>query len=227
VLGPVTVEGWVGERPRRAAVVDLIVYLACHPERPVSADVLRAALSGPDADLSEDTLRTYASHARRALGADHLPPAGDRGYRLVDVDVDWTTFQALVADAAAGPDDQGRTLLGQALRLVRGRALPEPARWADLENLPAVIDRTVSDTAARLAGLHLDAGDPAAAYAAAEVGLDITPTDRACAVAALNAAAPTGRLAPTWQRIARAWADNDIALPPELIDLRRRLATPV
>jgi hypothetical protein len=225
-MGPTTVEGWVGERPRRTAVVDLVVYLACHPERPVTADVLRAALSGPETDLGEDTLRTYASHARRALGPDHLPPAGERGYQLVDVDVDWTTFQILVADAATRPDDEARYLLNQALRLVRGRALPDTGRWADLENLPAVIDLAVTTTAARLAKLHLDAGDPAAAFAAAEVGLDITPTDQPCANAALIAASDIGRIAPTWERITRAWADHDIAMPTELTDLRRRMAHP-
>jgi hypothetical protein len=224
VMGPVTVEGWSGERPRLAAVVDLVVYLACHSDRPVTADRLRAALSGPDADLSEPTLRSYGSLARRALGAEHLPPAGEHGYQLVDVDLDWTNFQALVAEAATLPAYEGRTVLDQALRLVRGRAFPNPARWADLENLPDVIDRAVTTTAGRLAGLHLDAGELAAALAAAELGLDITPTDLDCAVAAIGAAAQTGRLTPTWKRISRAWAEADLALPSELTDLRRRLA---
>lgn len=47
VMGPVHVEGWAAGAPRRTAVVDLIVFLACHPDRPVSTDRLRTALSGP------------------------------------------------------------------------------------------------------------------------------------------------------------------------------------
>jgi hypothetical protein len=117
-------------------------------------------------------------------------------------------------------------VLDQAVRLVRGRAFPDSPRWADLENLPAVIDRAATTAAGRLARLHLDAGDHSGALAAAEIGLDLTPTDQDCAVAALTAAGPTGRLAFTWERIGGAWADADLALPSELTDLRLRLAHP-
>ncbi len=226
VMGPVTIEGWAGEAPRRIAVVELVVFLACHPDRPVSADRLRAALSGPAGDITDDTLRTYVSHARRALGADHVPPASDRGYRLDGVDCDWVHFQRLVAQADRASPDQSRSLLDQAVGLARGRAFPDGSRWADLEGLPPVIDHAVVATASRLADAHLDAGDPERAGHTASIGLEIAPTDEALAAALLHAGAATGHLTTAWARIAAGWTDADLPLPATLTQLRRRLADP-
>ena len=226
VMGPVTVEGWTGEAPRRIAVADLVVFLACHPDRPVSADRLRAALSGPAGDITDDTLRTYVSHARRALGADHVPPASDRGYRLDSVDCDWVHFQRLVTQADWASPDQSRSLLDQAVGLARGRVFPDGSRWADLEGLPPVIDHAVVATASRLADAHLDAGDPERADHTASIGLEIAPTDEALAAALLRAGAATGHLTTAWARIAAGWTDADLPLPATLTQLRRRLADP-
>jgi hypothetical protein len=44
VLGPVEIDGWL-EPPRRTAVRDIVTYLACHDDRPVSTDRLRDALA--------------------------------------------------------------------------------------------------------------------------------------------------------------------------------------
>ena len=224
VLGSVSVEGWA-EAPERGSTVDLVVYLACHPDRPVGTDRLRAALSDGDTDIAGQTLRSIVSRARRSL-PDGCLPSGSGGYRLVDVDCDWTDFQALVRRADTAEPETARALLGEALGLVRGRAMPEPPRWADLENLPSAIDRAVTTAAGRLARLHLDAGDPSAALAAAETGLGITPTDVDCSAVAMEVAAPTGRLPDLWRRVSRAWAEADMAVPDELGQLRRRLSRP-
>ena len=225
VMGPVGVEGWAAGAPRRTAVVDLVVFLACHPDRPVSTDRLRAALSGPAGDISDETLHTYVSLARRALGADRVPPATERGYRLDGVDCDWTRFQHLTAMAAGADQERACALLDQAVGLARGRSFPDGSRWAELEGIPAAIDHAVVTAAARCADLHLDARRPERAEWAAAIGLEIAPTDEALGIALLRAGAATAHLATAWTRITAGWADADLPVPASLTDLRRQLAT--
>ncbi len=105
----------------------------------MSTDRLRDALARRAADppVSEGTIRSYVSYARAALGAEHLNGAG--GYALVDVDVDWTTFQDLVVGAEHTPE-QAVELFGQAVGLVRGPPFADGSRWAEREGLPTIIE---------------------------------------------------------------------------------------
>ena len=73
VLGPLEVDGWKSE-PERAVVTELACYLVLHRDRPVSGDLLRAALRPEGTnEQSAKTIRTYVSLLRKALGPDALP----------------------------------------------------------------------------------------------------------------------------------------------------------
>ena len=89
VLGTVEIEGW-RETPKRRIVSELACYLALHAGRPVSGEVLRAALwPEADSEASAKSLRNYMSDLRRALGSEHVPMARGTGYS-VSVRCDWT-----------------------------------------------------------------------------------------------------------------------------------------
>lgn len=82
VLGPVEIEGW-RETPRRRVVAELACYLALHAGRPISGEVLRAALwPDVDSEASAKSLRNYMSELRRALGSEHVPTARGTGYSV-------------------------------------------------------------------------------------------------------------------------------------------------
>jgi len=225
VLGPVEITGWA-QPPTRTAVVDIVTFLACHPDRPVSADRLRAALSaGADSDVNEQTLRSYLSHARRALGPGRIPDAtGAGGYRLLDVNCDWIRFQQLM-NAAASEATRAAELLADALELVRGHPFADGCAWADTEHLPATINTTIAAAATGLARLTLD-NEPDRALHATRVGLDAHPTDETLSILALRAAAPVGRLRVTWEYVQANWATNDISLTPALEEWHSRLRGP-
>ncbi|MBW3613692.1 MAG: LysM peptidoglycan-binding domain-containing protein [Actinobacteria bacterium] len=187
ILGPeIEVVGWE-HRPNRRIVTELAAYLATREDgRPRSADELRAALWPLGADLlgkevSEETFRSYVSHLRRCLGRDHVPDAGEvGGYLVVGVPTDWRRFKALVAQARRAPTGEARTLLAEALSLVRGRPFSRVPKgtctWAFSEFLVSEIEVAVGDAAHRLASLALDAGDPATAAEAVAKGLLVVPT---------------------------------------------------
>jgi DNA-binding SARP family transcriptional activator len=192
VLGPVEID-WQTEPQRRPVVTELVTFLACHPDRPVTTDRLRDALTRrrDDPPVTESTIRSYVSHARAALGASHITGTG--GYRLVDVDVDWTQFQTLTAQARQHPE-RAVDLLSQALALVRGHPFADGSTWAERETLPTTIETAITEAVTSLTRLYLDAGHPHAALAAAQTGLELRPTDDPLTLAALDAAAASHQL---------------------------------
>ncbi len=117
VLGPVEVHGAPG--PRRGKCLELVAYLACHPDG-VGDDQIRAAL-WPDRAPTAATWSNRVSVARKALGVDatgepHLrrfrrhvgrlgPGVGTDVAALEDT-LDWATTAppaAAAADARRGP----------------------------------------------------------------------------------------------------------------------------
>jgi hypothetical protein len=192
MLGPVEID-WQQEPQRRPALTELVTFLACHTDRPVSTDRLRDALTrkATDPPITEGTIRSYVSHTRAALGAHRLPGAG--GYTLLDVDVDWTRFQDLTAQAETDPG-HATDLLSEAIGLVRGQPFADGSAWAEREGLPATIEAAILDAATILTRLHLAAGHPIAALDAATAGLALRPIDEPLTLLALDAAHATGRL---------------------------------
>ena len=164
VLGPVGIAG--AARPfRRAWSLDLVVYLALHPNG-ASTDQWSTAL-WPDRLMAPSTLYSTASAARRSLGrrsagGDHLPHGHGR-LRLAD---SVGTDVRRLAELAERPDPAGWR---EGLTAVRGRpfaGLRSPD-WTILEGFVAEIEDLVVRTALRLGEQRLAEGDgPGAAWAA-------------------------------------------------------------
>jgi len=181
VLGPVEVTGW-REEPDRAVVAELCYYLALHSSRGVRGDDVLAALwplDGNRGDATKDSVRSYLSLVRRAVGEDRLPKLGrSRTYRLSGFVTDWHRFVELskVAKGLDGAEADG--IRSQALSLVRGAPFAETPggqyEWAFDEYLASGMVTAIVDCAHRLSAGRLAAGDPEGAEQAARRGLEIS-----------------------------------------------------
>jgi hypothetical protein len=217
LLGPLEVEG-LRRNLRRKPAIRLLVWLALNPGRPVGTDELRFALAtGDDNEPSEATLYSYASYLRRALPDGVLPPSDHRGYRLGgDVEVDWSIFQSLVAQAASQPADKP-ALLHAALMLVRGQPLAHDS-WAGVDQTIRHMTTAIEQVAVDAARGALDVRDPRGAEWAINQGLVALPASPLLWEARLVAAA-----AGSGYGVERAWADAGGALGADLVLLQPTL----
>lgn len=165
VLGAVGVDNM--DHQGRRKVVELVVYLALHPDG-VSADRLSEAL-WPDQPPKPDTLIRNVAYARTALGRDsngdhHLPrmKAAEGRYRLgPEVRCDLLELTRLSKDARESSDvDEQILLLTEALALVRDKPFDSVTdyEWAWAENFVAVAEAEVADSAQSLVALLTEAG---------------------------------------------------------------------
>lgn len=110
-------------------MVELAAYLACHQERPRSAEEIHSAvwpLSEAKADVSLDTVRQPLSRLRRSLGESHLPDAARTGghWLASTVSSDRFRFQALAEAARRVEGDEAIGIWREVLGLVRGSRSP-------------------------------------------------------------------------------------------------------
>jgi len=173
VLGPTEVRGVASFS--RSSALDLVVYLALHPDG-VANDVWATAL-WPERVMAPATLYSTASAARRALGRsgfglDHLPRSHSRLRLANTVTTDWRRFEVL----AASRDPK---LLRAALKLVRGRPFEglRNAEWTILDGTAALIEERVTEVACAVADEFLEHGDCRSAAVAARRGLLVSPYD--------------------------------------------------
>jgi DNA-binding SARP family transcriptional activator len=229
VLGRVEVHG--ARKIERAKSIELIVYLALHPQG-VDSDKLWEAL-WPERPLNRGTLHTTVTAARTGLGrapdgARYLPDASGGEYRLSDaVGLDWARFQVLAAHGRSGAPDDTQALR-QALELVRGLPLESPTsrayEWAVVHRTE--METVVAETAERLGQLCLDADDPEQANWAARRGLSASPYDERLYRVLMRAAHAAGNSAgveTVWKELlAVLGADIDLVdedLHPETVAL--------
>lgn len=182
VLGPLAIRGTAGcLQPGQA---ELVVALALAGPAGLSNGVLRSMLGeDPDHPYAGHSLRQCITRTRRRLGGapgggEYIIHAGNAQYVLDPAaSLDWDEFRALSRAGRAGRDRQP---LRAALELLRGDPFQGLYYWwldsSPIQSLraPSLIEAVRSeivDTAALLAGLELDAGDPAAAGRAARAGL--------------------------------------------------------
>ena len=210
-VGSVGVVGWVSD-PERRIVVELAAYLACHQQRPYTAEEVHAAvwpLADGKRDISLDTVRQYLSRLRRALGEEHLPDAGKvGGYQFAStVSSDWFRFQALGEAARRGDRADVIGLWRLALGLVRGAPFAGvPAGsygWAWDELIVATMEAAIVEVAHQMAAACMDEGWPKQADWAAGRGLLAVPTDEELLADRLRAAFAMGGYA----QLERAWRD--------------------
>ncbi|HZD72437.1 MAG TPA: bacterial transcriptional activator domain-containing protein, partial [Actinomycetota bacterium] len=205
----------------RSKAVEVIVYLALHPQG-VDGDHLWEAL-WPDKPINRGTLHTTVTAARTGLGrapdgSRYFPDARNGRYRLSDaVALDWRRFQTLVGRGhGAGPD--ATRALRQALQLVRGTPLHSLSarsyEWAVVHRTE--METVIAEVAERLALCYLDADEPEQANWAARRGLAASPYDerlyRVLMRAAHAAANPAGVEA-VWQELLTV-----LGTDPDLID---------
>jgi DNA-binding SARP family transcriptional activator len=180
VLGPVEVEG--GAKPLVGKSLELIVYLACHPEG-VSVDRLKAAL-WPESLPRPQTWMNRVSSCRQLLGT-----GGDGELLLPHFEGQMARLSPSVRndigriEAALRHSDadlaSAMTALREAMALVRGRPFDAPSgyEWAYSELHVAHAERVVVDVAHRLASLALGAGEWRVALWASEQGLSVAACD--------------------------------------------------
>ena len=174
VLGPVDVLG-AARTFTRAWALELVVYLAVHPQG-ASNETWATAL-WPDRVMAPSSLHSTVSVARRALGTsrggdDHLPRSHGRLRLASSVGTDWGRFLEL---SRTNDVDQWRG----ALELVRGRPFEglRSADWSILDGTAPAIESAVVDLSGRLSGACLRTGDARGAEWAARRGLLVSPYD--------------------------------------------------
>jgi DNA-binding SARP family transcriptional activator len=172
-------------RMGRAKSVELLVYLAMHPEG-ADADELWEAL-WPDRPMSPALLHTTVSVARRSLreSAERPPLVSDaregRLYHLAGpLQLDWDRFVQLAEDGTRGGHASADALaLAAALDLVRGVPFTTAASgsydWARSERTE--MEAAIGSVAERLGQLRLERGDVIGARQAARRGLRGAPYD--------------------------------------------------
>ena len=154
VLGPIGVEG--GSHPLMGKNLELIVYLACHPEG-VAADRVKAAL-WPERAPHPKTWTNRLSACRGLLGTGpdgelvfpHFEGQMARLSPTVRTDVELIDAALERCDAHPG---SARAVLHEALGLVRGRPFdaPDGYEWAYRELHVAHAERVIADAAHGLA----------------------------------------------------------------------------
>ncbi len=151
LLGPITLEGAVGEAPARAArqCLEYCAWLLQHPGS-TATQMMQALL------VAEGTRRSNMSRLRTWLGQDaagrlYLPDAYSGLISLhEEVSSDWAQFLALTA---GGMNRATTERLTDALELVRGAPLADaaPGQWHWAEGLRADMTATIRDAAVALA----------------------------------------------------------------------------
>jgi DNA-binding SARP family transcriptional activator len=238
VLGPVDVRG--AARPfRRAAALELVVYLGFHRDGCRAADWSLALW--PELAVSPSTVHSTASDARRALGcaADGRPHLcrGSRPRLGPGVSTDVEHFATLAASGE--PAD-----LVAAMRLVRGPLFSglRHTDWAVFDGTEAAVQSLVSRTARQAAAALAGRGRDHDAVDAVRRGLRVCPYDERLYRTLLEATARAGSRTLVQRAMAhlltlageppdRGLRDPDTlrlgAVQPETAALYRRLVGPL
>lgn len=215
LLGPVTIDGI--RRPRRAITVELLAYLALHPDGAGSEQLIETMWPAEDPRRTRPWLWQATSEARRLLG--EAFERDDERYRLdpTRVATDSTDLERLLqaADHASSPTDT-RRLLERALTLWRGAPFAE-TDYAWSESHRRQLEATLTTLAERAARARLDAGDGRGALQLAERGLELDELNETFMRLLLEAEAALGQRETLIDRYEtfRHRLDETLGLEPE------------
>jgi DNA-binding SARP family transcriptional activator len=215
LLGPPTIEGI--RRPRRAATVELLAYLALHPTGGRGDEVVEAMWPGQDPDRTRPRLWQSASEARRLLGEAFVRD-GDR-YALdrdrVTIDID--ELDRLLAHLERPGSSPGDTSAAVERAFALWRAAPlAGADYAWAEPHLRRLEASVATLAEKGARIRLAEGDSRGALDAAERGLALDSLNEAFIRIALEAEGALGqreRLTDRYETF-RQRLDADLGLEP-------------
>jgi DNA-binding SARP family transcriptional activator len=182
-LGSPRASGWK-EEPDGELLRELAGFLAFQ-KQPVSLDEIALAVwptGGAREAPSRETLHTYMSRLRKALGHDRLPDAtAGRGYGITDAETDWGIFRARCAQAEGAEEAEATALRRQAVSLVRGVPFASAPKgqygWALESGLVEQMTVAVVRCAHVLAQQCAASGDAESARAAVEQGLLVSPSE--------------------------------------------------
>ena len=221
LLGPVKIDGV--RRPRRATTVELLAYLALHPDGAGRDELLEAIWPGEDPQRTRPRLWQAVSEARRLLG-DAFERDGER-YRLdrEQVAIDVEKMDRIAEADQALPD------LERALALWRGPPLGgSDYAWAD--GHVRRLESALATLLGHVGRARLTSGDAVGALAAAERGLRLDRLSEPFLRLALEADAALGQRERLTERYDafRDRLEADLGLEPERETrlLHRRLLAP-
>jgi len=195
-MGELDVDGHASAELGSRKARTLLSVLALARGHPVTSDELIEVLWGDDPPSRPvDQLGVLVSRLRRVVGADLLPRAG-RGYALRQAWLDVDEAHARLADAearrAAGSSSAARAGAEAVLELTSRGLLPgEEGEWVAAERV--ALERAAARARAIVVETALDAGDTAAAAAAAARALDEDPYDEAALRLLMRAHVASGR----------------------------------
>ena len=163
-LGPIEIacgdaagaDAWSSAKAR-----ELLVYFLCHPRGRTRAEI--GLDFWPDASAAQvkNSFHVLLHRLRKGLGRTDLVVLDDDRYRIAPTAAVWFDADAFEREVRGAGADRER--LARAVALYRGDLLAgEPAGEWHVDR-QAQLRRRHQDALAALAGLHLDAGDPAAA----------------------------------------------------------------
>lgn len=234
ILGPLVVRSGDGDAALGASKPRaLLVRLLLDANRPVPAERLVEDIwDGEPPRSAAQTLQTYVSQLRKALGSDRVI-TDPGGYRVVvgDAELDATRFEALVADGrqnlASGDAAGAVSKLRDGVALWRGVALADAsgAGWATAEATRLDELRLVATECLLEAQLAL--GDNRGVMANAEAAVTHDPLRERLWALLITALYRDGRQADAlraYQRL-RRHLDEELGIEPsaELQELERRV----
>jgi hypothetical protein len=233
ILGPLKISG-LRSSPRWRVALELLCFLACHPDERFTADELREHLRPASDDgetVSGKTFCSYASALRTATGHVAFPEACGGTYGLgPGVVTDWDWFRAEVAFARAQPPDRARLLLAPAFDLIRGPLFSGVPKgrygWAFDDGLVSQIEVAIVEAASVLAELCFDAEEPEVALAGLGRAL-LATKDVGVADDLLTTAGATGNpatLERAWRDVRGALGEQAAGLEPAYEACRRRVS---
>ncbi len=222
----------------RSKTVELIAWLATHPERQTRT-AARTALW--EIDVRDATFANVVSEARRGLGRLVTPPDGDEWvartltdqlplHELVVTDVQLIDDRLDHARLAA--PSHAIDVLRPAVELIDGLPFAGTSYlWPDADGLVSNMTLLATTACAELAAHALALGDIELVFWATQRGLGVLPGHEELIGLRMRAHARAGDLAgvrqewESYERVitADAWSDGEPA--PKLLDLRRTLLT--
>lgn len=169
---------WSGLLNPPSRCLELFCFLVTHPGRYWSDGDLAGAMRPVGGEISEASIRDYASQIRRSLPDGVVLPEAKAagGYQLSgSVGSDWDRFRALTEAAGKAGDDRDKiTLLTAALDLAGDRGFSGikagTFTWVSFESLDHRINDAIRQAKADLSAAYRRQGD----YSSAQKALSLT-----------------------------------------------------
>lgn len=195
VLGDIEVVG--GHKSLTAIPTAIVTYIALNS--PTTAERIENAIWNGPTENRRSRFANNMSTARSSLGAEHLPTASDKKYRVGPrVATDLELLESRIDEARSRPCDEATEILRGALEYVTGPVFTYSNSdrhlysWVSTENWISSTELKVTNLAEELSERYLRAGDHDGAAWAASRGLASVPVHTRLTGALMRAYAAAG-----------------------------------